>query len=626
MAPETAALDGAPPALASAPVGVRGGLGFKLTALMILLVVVALVASTVIANTIITRTFTNSAEARTHETAKTIGAALQGIASELAVRTETVAAQEEFQKSLSFHQDADVEHALKELVQKSGTTLALVVGDDGQVQTSPGAKGDDFVKAPVLADARARHAPLHGVFPVGGKVYLMAVEPIEHIGSSLGFLVNARVFDDQLCDQLSARADAGVALFSASGRLASSHGAQALEAPLDKLWATLAGGADEAVGGRVAGGGDRFQVVAEPLRTEHGLAAGLLTALSEKDLVAVQKRTNRGFLFISLIIGLAAATVGFLFARRLSRPLAEITRSFSAISTSGDLSLRIDKKYPDEIGHLAETFNHMQERIFGLHQKVAAAEERMRKELEMAAIVQELLFSRTGTVSPQVQMVGYNKTSSETGGDWYAIFDDPVAGRTLTIIADVTGHGAPAALITAITHGFFHGNRQEIGTGRISLIEIMQRLNRTVLEAANGSLVMTVFIADIDHRTRKMTYVNAAHPQPLLVRAQAGKVRARPVASPPTAHVGASLETQFVVDTLDLQPDDFLFLFTDGLVECENEAGEAYGMQRLISALRQATPMDGPAHLRDRLVSSAMGFYAGRALADDVTFIVGKVS
>lgn len=605
----------------------RIGIGFKLTTLIVLLVAVALVGSTLVANAIITRTFGTSAETKTRETAKAVDTALQGLTQQIAIRTDATGSTEDFQKSLSFKETSDVERVLRDLTKRSSSDVALVVGNDGEFFAA--SKGEVaqlklFVTSQVLADARAKHVAVAGAYPIGGKIYLVAVQPIEYIGASLGFLLNARQLNDAVCDDLARRSGAEIAIFDGTGLLARSQGVGPLTLPLARLWSDLSRGATEAIGGRIESADDRFFLYASPLKTPQGLAAGRLTAISEKDIVAAQASTNRGFLLISLIIGVVAAGVGFVFARRLSRPISEITRSFTQIATSGDLSLRIDKPYPDEIGRMARSFNVMQERVFKLHQQVAAAEERMRKELEMAAVLQELLFSRTGTVSPAFECVGFNKTSSETGGDWFAIFEEPQRGRTVVVIADVTGHGAPAALITAITHGFFHGNRQPILDGTVTLPELLQRLNRTVLEAANGSLVMTLFIAAIDHKTRRMTYINAAHPQPFHVRPQVG--RPRPLASPPTAQIGISLDSQFVEREVQLEPGDVLFLFTDGLVECENMEGDQHGMQRLISALKRSASTTAPPQLRDHVAEQAFNFYGKKPIADDVTFIVCRTN
>ena len=611
----------------SSPSGNRGsrfGIRLKLTVALLSTVLLSLLVTTLIANAIITRTFGSSAETKARETSKIILGAMEVISQELAIRTDALAVTEDFQKSLSFHETSDIEHALKDLTKRSGSDFAVVIGLEGNVEAASdgGPLGKAIATSEPMAEAQKKHATLRGLYAVGSDVYFLAIVPIEHIGSQLGFVIDARHFSDELATQLGQRGGAQVGLFTEKGLIARSGAMSNMAVPINDLWSTLKSGGEEAWGGRVQFGDERYMLLARPLLGSGKLVGGLVTALSERDFLAVQRRTNGGFLLISFVIGLGATAMGLWFGRRLSHPISEITRSFREIASSGDLTRRIDKQYPDEIGLMAESFNKMQQRIFLLHEQVAAAEKRMRKELEMASVVQDLLFSRNATAAPTIELVGFNKPSTETGGDWFTIHENLVNGHTIVVIADVTGHGAPAALVAAITHGFFNGVKKHVSDGRLDLIEALSELNRTIIEAANGSLMMTLLVANIDHKTRRMTYVNAGHLQPLLVQPD-GRVRS--IASPPSAQIGVSLESTFTTQHHDLSPGDTIFMFTDGLNECENMDGEQYGMKRLINELRRAAPKMTPAELREHISTQAFAFYGGRPPDDDISFIIGRV-
>jgi serine phosphatase RsbU (regulator of sigma subunit)/methyl-accepting chemotaxis protein len=154
--------------------------------------------------------------------------------------------------------------------------------------------------------------------------------------------------------------------------------------------------------------------------------------------------------------------------------------------------------------------------------------ERRAHELELAELVQKTLFPENDPETPKMDFGSYLLSSSETGGDWYGYIESS-DGKTISVlIGDVTGHGAPAALITAATNAFvrtvehlsktFNDGKNTFDFDLHDPIFLLKLLNKVVLETAQGRLVMTFFISTINMETGDMIYANAGHNAPWVLR------------------------------------------------------------------------------------------------------------
>jgi sigma-B regulation protein RsbU (phosphoserine phosphatase) len=327
----------------------------------------------------------------------------------------------------------------------------------------------------------------------------------------------------------------------------------------------------------------------------------------------------------TLIAGLLALAL----ANQIASPIAAMADQFSRISASGDLSLRVQESENNEIGDMAKSFNAMQERVEQLHGRVVQAEERMRKELQMASTVQEMLFQQAMPHNRACDVAAYTSTLVETSGDWYAVFDDPEAKRTVFIIADATGHGASAALLTAITHGFFQTmwtarQGSDTALARIPPAQLLSMLNQVVLNSAHGTITATVFIGVLHHGTRKMVYASAGHIPPILTRWVSNEMKANILSCNPSSSIGSADKPVYEDYTVDLPADSLLLIYTDGLTEIENPQGMQWGVRKLISVLR-GCQTDTVEAVRQKVLDSVMGFARGKELQDDVTYLTIRV-
>jgi serine phosphatase RsbU (regulator of sigma subunit) len=149
-------------------------------------------------------------------------------------------------------------------------------------------------------------------------------------------------------------------------------------------------------------------------------------------------------------------------------------------------------------------------------------------------------------------------------------------------------------------------------------------MNYAIFEAAKRKFVMTCFASVIDPKAKTITFANAGHNFPYLYRkdetgkGQFGALMTR------GNRLGDLQESKYQAKEMSLQPDDVLVWYTDGIVECENDAGEEYGEKRFRAAIRRAETK-APAEMRDDVVAAAAAFFGQKARKDDITMVFARI-
>jgi hypothetical protein len=197
------------------------------------------------------------------------------------------------------------------------------------------------------------------------------------------------------------------------------------------------------------------------------------------------------------------------------------------------------------------------------------------------------------------------------GGDYYDLWT-PDEGRTIVVVADVAGKGLPAALLMPALR---IAVRSSAARHR-EPAQIVEEVNEALCQTTEPSSFATLFFASLDTEDSALTYVNAGHRPGLLVDG-GGEVRWLSGGGTP---VGLIPKASYESHTLPLAMDDLLVLYTDGVWEAENEAGEEFGRERLARAVLAAR--DRPAREIVQAVRSEWARFRGGAdPADDTTVI-----
>ena len=180
---------------------------------------------------------------------------------------------------------------------------------------------------------------------------------------------------------------------------------------------------------------------------------------------------------------------------------------------------------------------------------------RMEKELETARVVQENLFPPAEAEGKGFDLAGFYTPASECGGDWWGYFQNGT--RLFLLIGDATGHGVPAALITAAAQSCcttiqqMHGRSPNIP---LTPASIMQDLNVAIHTAANGGMNMTFLIVMLDLATGKLVYANASHELPVVLTGEDGAPEVDMLMGNPGVCLGESRDSVYPEHSVQLKP------------------------------------------------------------------------
>lgn len=205
--------------------------------------------------------------------------------------------------------------------------------------------------------------------------------------------------------------------------------------------------------------------------------------------------------------------------------------------------------------------------------------------------------------------------AKDVGGDLYDFFpiDDTHFGFT---IADVSGKGIPAAIFMAVSRTMIKAN----GTRGVSSNECMKIVNDLLCEESLDEMFVTVFYGIYDMATGTIEYTNAGHNRPYILHAD-GSVEM--VMSKINMALGIMEGLEFKSDTIQLQPNDTLVTFTDGVTEAEDAEHNQFGDDRLIEILKELRGSDSETIVRT--INEKIKDFVGEATQfDDITQLVIK--
>ena len=250
------------------------------------------------------------------------------------------------------------------------------------------------------------------------------------------------------------------------------------------------------------------------------------------------------------------------------------------------------------------------------------AQERMRRELALAAEVQQRLLPSCAPQGTAMEVSGFCEPARGVGGDYYDFinFDNSQLGLA---IADVAGKGMPAALLMSTVQATLRSLTARNGTpANYELSSVVSKLNRLLFNTTNGEHYVTFFYATFDQQTQRLTYVNAGHNPPLYLQSDSNSEFRQLTSGGMVA--GAFEHTAYEQETVQMKPNDLLFLYTDGLTEALNEEGEEFGTSRIMETLKAIASLSAD-QIRDVVVRRVKEWCAGMSLYDDLTFVVMKV-
>ncbi len=253
-----------------------------------------------------------------------------------------------------------------------------------------------------------------------------------------------------------------------------------------------------------------------------------------------------------------------------------------------------------------------------LAQKLKKAYQSVDRELKVVGDIQRSLLPEKLPQVPGLELAAYYQASHRAGGDYYDFFPLP-DGKLGILIADVSGHGTPAAVVMAILHSIAHTYTGTHDPPSAFLNYLNQ--NITARYTARSGTFVTAFYGVYDPATRLFHYSSAGHNPPLRRRCGASKVTLLDKAG--RLPLGITQEITYDDAKEQLSPGDRVVLYTDGIIEATSPHGELFGTHRLgdnVSGCDLTTTT-----IVDTVVESLARFTQTSSLSDDRTLVVMKL-
>ncbi len=241
--------------------------------------------------------------------------------------------------------------------------------------------------------------------------------------------------------------------------------------------------------------------------------------------------------------------------------------------------------------------------------------QRMR-EMKMASAIQESSIPRVFPPFPgekRVDIFASMETAKEVGGDFYDFYFSGPQKITF-LIADVSDKGVPAALFMMRAKTIVKNIAQ---TGK-PIADVVSEANEALCEGNGANMFVTAWIGEIDLGSGRITYVNAGHNPPIILRADG---QAEYLRTKPGLVLGALQCAKYHSQQVDLAPGDEIYLYTDGVTEQANMQNELFGEDRLLAALKDLWKAGQKEQLAD-ILARVSAHAAGKAQGDDCTQLV----
>ncbi len=321
---------------------------------------------------------------------------------------------------------------------------------------------------------------------------------------------------------------------------------------------------------------------------------------------------------VFLLVEIASLYAGVKLTRTITGAVHEIYEGTQHVR-KGDFAYRIPVRGGDQLAELGQSFNAMTENL-GKLIVVAQEKERLESELAIAREVQNQLFPKQAPAARTLELRGVCNPARMVSGDYYDFMAIPNDGVAFAI-GDVAGKGISAALLMASIQSTMRTQLAAVngnGTHPISAAGLVSTLNRQLYATTSPEKYATFYFALYDENTHALTYTNAGHLAPMLLRGSEFQM----LDSTGTV-VGAFPAARYEERTVTLEPGDLLLAYTDGIVEPENVYGEQFGEERLQDLIVKYAPA-GSDELIARTMEAVVQWTGSSELQDDMTMVVAR--
>jgi serine phosphatase RsbU (regulator of sigma subunit) len=320
-----------------------------------------------------------------------------------------------------------------------------------------------------------------------------------------------------------------------------------------------------------------------------------------------------------LAVGTVAIVLGILLsyaaASHITRPISEIITDADIIA-QGDLNHPIRTMENPEFRMLRDSITVMIRRIMDYSAEI----EREKADLQIAAEIQRNFLPDTIPLTEGFSIAAKSIPAKEVGGDFFDVVPLGIIPlskhQTGIMIGDVSGKGVPAALFMAlscivvrVTAPWFARPEQ-----------VIAEANPVISANSKTGMFVTLFYGVLDSTNRSLTFVNAGHNPPLVLRAGSDAIEELPSTG---IALGVIEDAGYGQDTITLNMGDIVVLYTDGVTEANNNREEMFEVDRLVSVVRENRTRSSQ-EIVDAIIASVFDFSGDQPQFDDITIMVVK--
>jgi sigma-B regulation protein RsbU (phosphoserine phosphatase) len=325
-----------------------------------------------------------------------------------------------------------------------------------------------------------------------------------------------------------------------------------------------------------------------------------------------------GIAVLFLVVELVSLFAGVQLSRSITGAVHELYEGTQHVK-EGNFTYRIPVKGKDQLAELADSFNGMTENL-GRLIVVAKEKERLESELAIAREVQNQLFPKNVPFTRSLELTGVCNPARMVSGDYYDFMS--LSENALAFaIGDVAGKGISAALLMATIQSTMRTQLSSVngnGPSHLSTAKLVANLNRQLYATTAPEKYATFYFALYDDSSHTLTYTNAGHLAPILLRGSTIST----LDSTGTV-VGAFPIARYAEKTIELQQGDTLVAYTDGIIEPENAYGEMFGEERLQELLVKHARADSQ-EIIARIMEAVNQWTGSSELQDDMTMVVAR--
>lgn len=340
--------------------------------------------------------------------------------------------------------------------------------------------------------------------------------------------------------------------------------------------------------------------------------------VSYKNLVQRIQQTTLSIIVLTAFGVIVGIFVAMVLSSTITGPLKTLTEGVLVFS-KGDLTKRINVKSKNEVGTLSKTFNKMAVEIEKSTQELVE-KERMQQELSLASDIQKDLLPQKMPEYDGIDIFASVEPAEEVGGDCYDFI--PLSeDRMIMYVGDVTGHGVPSGIVSAISNALIEGFSDLYD----NLTDLTIKLNTVLKKKTRSNIFITMVLCIWDSSKKKFSYVSAGHEQIMIYNAKKKEVT---LANPGGLALGMLPDISKVVkqEDIPLNKGDALLIYSDGIPEAWKTQTDMYGMKRFEESFKIHGELDTANKIHDAIIKDVRDFMGSYKQMDDITLMVIKAT